>query len=409
MPWQADQKGVTQSWRTDGGVEFAFRADSFRNTATGLHARLSILQDNTVVEYDMFNTGRRDDRGKLANAAWDKLAKDDRPDKKAFAFMLGQFCLEFWERWNAAYGVEELVGDAESGPPPFLLTPYLLEGAGTLLFGDPGLGKSNTALLMAQSINCGVSQFWTVRREKVLYVNLERSRQSIRRRMVFVNLQLGLRPEEPLAVLNARGRTLADVIEQVDRAIETLGVKVIVVDSLSRAGAGSLTEDQNANRIMDNLNGAAETWLAIAHSPRGDKTHAYGSMMLDAAADVIVQVLGQRKADGTLGLGFQVTKANDIAFPDMAFWAMEFDEHGLSLFRKARSGEFADIEAGKRMSLTDQVAEYLLQYGKADAENIAEAIGHSRERVSKALNKDERFTFVERDGKRKLYAVKAQL
>ena len=122
---------------------------------------------------------------------------------------------------------------------------------------------------------------------------------------------------------------------------------------------------------------------------------------------MIIQVLGQRKQDGTLGLGLQVTKANDIAFPEMQLWAMEFDGYGLCRFRQARRGEFSEGEAGKKMAMADEVAEYLLQYGKADAETIAEATGHSRERVSKALNRDERFTFVERDGqRRKLYAVK---
>ena len=274
MGWLPDPKGMTWTWESDGGVRFGFRAEAMRTQATGLHARVSVQQDAFTVEFDTFNIGRREDRNRLANAAWEKLAKDDRPAKGVLASYLGQFCLEFWDRWNERYGVEELGGDPELGPQPFLLEPYIVRGAGTLLFGPPGLGKSNLALLMAQSINCGVRQFWPVFQSKVLYVNLERSRESIQRRLVHVNQQLGLPPQEPIAILNARGKTLADVMEQVVKAVEQRGIEVVVEDSLSRAGGGSLTEDQNANRIMDSLNGACGTWLALAHPPRGDATHA---------------------------------------------------------------------------------------------------------------------------------------
>ena len=361
------------------------------------------------MDYDTFNVGRREDRNRLANAVWDRISKDDRPSKNVYASYLGEFCEAFFARYNALLGAEESADVPEMGPPPFLLAPYILEGAGTMIFGDPGLGKSNLALLMAQSLNRGCGAFWQISKQtKVLYVNLERSKQSIARRRVLVNERLELELDSPLLVLNARGRRLADAVDQIELAIEQHHVEVVFVDSLSRAGMGSLTEDEPANRIMDALNSSCPTWVLLAHPPRGDKTHAFGSMMFDAAADLIIQVLGQRKQDGTLGLGLQVTKANDTPFPEMQVWAMEFDTYGLSCFRAARRGEFAEIEAGKHTSMADQVYSHLLAIGQADATSIGGELGFNRSNVANLLTADERFVRSGRDGKRALYAVKAE-
>jgi hypothetical protein len=38
----------------------------------------------------------------------------------------------------------------------------------------------------------------------------------------------------------------------------------------------------------------------------------YGSVHFEAGADVIVQLLSEQLEDGTLGIGLQVTKNNDV-------------------------------------------------------------------------------------------------
>lgn len=403
MEWKVERQAVELRLEMETGLELAARADRIRPTATGVHARISILQAGRIVAYDSFNVERERERIHLINSAAGKLPKGEL-SKPAFALFVHDFCLEFWGHWSGQFDAEELVPDGDIEPPSLLLAPYCPEGGGVIFFAPPGKGKSWLALLMAQSVNHGVGHYWPVRRQPVVFVNLERSRESVRRRLALVNQQLGLAVDASLLTINARGRSLVDVVDRIARAVEG-GAQVVWLDSVSRAGYGSLVQDDTANRIMDELNGVAPSWCAVGHTSRADDSHLFGSQMFDAAADVAVQVQGQKMKDGKLGVGLRVTKANDIAFPPLAIWAMEFDQYGLSDFRPARAGEFPDIE-GEDLSAADQVERHLLDFGADDATAIAEALGLSRQNVSTLLNADPRFARQGKDGRRVLYAIR---
>jgi hypothetical protein len=236
----------------------------------------------------------------------------------------------------------------ESGPPadPILDPPLLVEGGGTILYGPPGRGKSYTALAIAIAVDAGVAvgPLTPLRPGRALYINLERYRTSIARRLHALNCALGLPHSRPMLVINARGRTLLDLAPAIEMTIKEHRISLLVLDSLSRAGMGSLVEDMSANRVMDMLNSWEVTWLAIAHTPRADSSHVYGSIMLDAAADICIQAITQT-ADGRLGVGLKVTKANDIAMSSFPVLCYEFSRDGvLTAIRAAHPREFADID-----------------------------------------------------------------
>lgn len=405
MAWQVSPKAVEWHHETETNIRVGLRAENIRTTQTGLHAKISVLQNTYPISYDTFNVERHADRIRLINASYAGFAAGE-VSKPEFAGYVHQFCQVFWEKWSDQYAVEDVGGDPALPPRCYLLEPYILAGAGTILFGPPGRGKSTLAMLMAQSINAGVGTYWPVTHAPALYVNLERSKESIQRRLTLVNIQLGLEPEFSLPMANARGRSLVDVLGSIERAVTKRGTRIVFLDSITRGGYGSLIADDIANKIMDGLNGMCESWVGLAHTPRGDETHAFGSQMFDAAADMTVQLVSQRKVEGTLGIGLQVTKANDIAFPDMAIWAAEFDQYGLSGFRSARRGEFPDVEGQKKMGMADQIHDHLLNIGADDATTIAETLGFSRTNVSRTLSADPRFG-TQRDGKRVLYMVKS--
>src|SRR6185295_8453762 len=113
-------------------------------------------------------------------------------------------------------------------------------------FGREGGGKTNSALIMAVSTDAGVpGPFGTPARPcKVLFVNLERSAESVRSRLARVNRLLGLPADRRLLMLHARGRPLRDVLPQIQRSVSDRGVGVVFLDSISRSGAGSLVEDE---------------------------------------------------------------------------------------------------------------------------------------------------------------------
>ena len=106
-----------------------------------------------------------------------------------------------------------------------------------------------------------------------------------------------------------------------------------------------------------------------------------------------------------MGIGLKVVKANDMRLPGMSIFGLEFSDGGLQAAYRANNGQFLEIEAGKAISLTDEIKNYLLEFGERSATTIAEQLGRSRAKVSTILKADKQFVFVKHDGASVLYGV----
>lgn len=379
-----DRGNVVQRHTLDTGKELVIAASDIRRERTGIHARIQILLNLKLLGHDNFNIERDADRVRLANSAHKQLSEADAAVWPS-PFMkraLDDFAIDLWDYWLDVSSTRvELEYDAAPAPTPLLLDPYLVEGGGTILFGPPERGKSWSALLMACCAHAGLSWPWrTSEATPTLFVNLERPAASLYRRIGCVRDALELPESFRLPLYNARGKPLADIADPLRRTIKQEGYRLLVLDSLSRAGVGDLTENQPANRIADLLNSFGVTWLAIGHTPRGDDTHLYGSVFFDAAADVMVNVTSERDLEGSLGLVYNVTKANDMATPKPESWVYEFGERGLSAVRRAKAGEFGDIQPPHV-----RLREFLGGYGKATIKETATALDLSYGRAAKLL------------------------
>lgn len=382
------------------------RAGDVRRERTGVHARLSVLLDGQMLAWDVFNIERDGDRQRLAKSAADRLGDLERLcgwefiKKHLDAFASGVWQLEVGRSLG-----EFVSGSSVISAPSFVLKPYVIKGGGTILYAPQGRGKSYTAIAMGVSVDAGINKFWPVTQARVLFVNLERSRESIQQRLATVNLALGLPQTRRLLMMNARGRGLNDVAEAIKRTVREHNVGLVIVDSISRMGFGDLKDDVTANKTIDNLNAICPTWLAIGHCARGDESHVFGSVHFEAGADIIVELSSQVKGT-TTGIGLQITKANDIAKGDMRCYALEFCETGLSGIRGAKQSEFGELAVNKKTSLTDLVRDYLLDVGKASAPDIADALGRNRANVSDLLNHSDDFVRIGREGKTVLWGMK---
>ncbi|MEX0781271.1 MAG: AAA family ATPase [Dehalococcoidia bacterium] len=305
--------------------------------------------------------------------------------------------------------VESVRATDEIVRPEFVCGPHVVEGGGTFLFGPPGAGKSTTAMLMGVSIDAGISTLWPVKRRRVLWVNLERPAEQCRYLYSRCLGALGLdRDQHELKMLNARGHTLADVMDTIRESIWRDGVELLIVDSLTRAGYGDLIDNQAANRAADALNSFGVTWVCLAHTPRGDDTHIYGSVMFDAAADVMVNLVGEEDTNGPKrGIQLTVTKTNYGKRPKPEVWAYTYSEDGLVDVCEAAQGQFSELDTRRQVKRVDRIAEWLLANGESDAGTIAEDLGLQRNHVSEALNTSPRFVRTRKDGKRQLYGVAA--
>lgn len=409
MPYTVTERGVTAN-RVLTGLEVQLTATSIRKAPTGVHARIAIFAGPSCLAYDLFNIERDRERTHLARRAHGLLGDVDKKEYPVSMLQadLDTFCARVWQKWLERFDVEAVGGSGEIGPPEFYIPSTIIKDGGTILFGPPGRGKSYLALLMAVSIDAGCDSVWPVQQVRTLFINLERSRLSLRRRVGLVNVTLGLDLERPLLMMNARGRSLADVFDAAQENIRKNEVGLVFMDSLSRAGLGSMTKDEEANSAMDLLNALAPTWAALGHTPRQDETHVFGSQMFDAAIDCGIQITSQRLPSGTLGLALSVVKANDFAPPAPHQLALEFDVYGLAAVRPPGVHEFPKLDAGQGQDLGDDIYEYLVQFGAGSATDLATALDRNRSAVSSLLNVDPRFTKVGKRGRSMLYGVKAE-
>jgi hypothetical protein len=333
----------------DMGHALSFRAEQIRGERTGTHARVTLSCNDAILAWSNFNIERDEDRLRLANSAFKHLnglsAAYPAINLKAD---LDQFCAGLWDAHVAGTMPAPMSGSAVSIPPRFLLYPFVLQEGGTIIFAPPGRGKSYTLMLMAVCMDAGLEKLWhPVKETKVLFVNLERGARSVADRLGNINQALGLSRTRPLHTLNARGKSLADVAAAAERYIDQHQIGCVFVDSISRAGAGDLNANENVNRIIDVLNRMCPSWVGLAHTPRSDESHLYGGVHFEAGADVVVRLLSEQDEDGPLGIGLDITKQNDVGRVPMWTAALEFSDSGLSLVRRARPGEFTEVEAGK--------------------------------------------------------------
>jgi hypothetical protein len=405
--WKSPKEGVIFATRLAGGVRLVIQAENARKQATGLHAKLTVALAEVgakaakPIVSDTFNIDKESQRHDFVNVLYGHSRRAGKFTaefielyrREDFERDLYDFCEEFYGEL-VGRGLGGFVsGDAEKSLPGSWIDGLLLKEGGTILFALPGSGKSYTGMLMAQSVNAGVGSIFRVEQTVPLYINLERGEKSMSRRLGLVNRVLGLPTEHPLLMLNKRGRTLADVYDIAKEMIEEHRVQTVFLDSLSRAGVGDMNANEKSNDSMDLLNALSPSWLAIGHTPRGDATHVYGSIMFDAAMDLGISAIPELKDDGTLGVGLNVTKTNDTGRPPLRILAYEFDTYGLLKVRESDKREFPKIveaieesKGGVSRTNGELIYDNLLAFGKRTQADLVKDLRLNAGTVSKEIN-----------------------
>jgi hypothetical protein len=421
-------KNTVRKIRAAGDYQLMYEGSGMRPEKTGFHATVSIHCNGERLAYDTFNVSRNDDRVRLANAAYRQFshlvvagqAANGRKAVEQVAYYpdtymkhdLDTFCAGLEEHYNDQRRARPMYGSRERHEPEFVLKPYIMRGAGTLLFAAPGQGKSYILWLMAVCMDAGIDVLWPCAPARVLVINLERSERSVADRLGNINAVLGLQRERPIHTLNARGQTLESVRYGVDKYIEQEGIEVVLLDSMSRAGKGSLLADDVVNGYCDILNGFGVSWLALAHSPRGDDSHVFGSVMFEAAADLTVKLTSHTRLNGAMGVALHVDKFNDIG--PQADWigSLAFDPAGLTAVRRAFTGEWVqldgDKDADENASNIDRIARYIVRTNSpVTATEIANNLGVPRGTAARLLSTHARFQYVKKQGRDALYGLAA--
>jgi len=199
-----------------------------------------------------------------------------------------------------------------------------------------------------------------------------------------------------------------DILPVCQRTIKQHNIKAIVLDSISRAGYGDLAENRPINAIIDALSSLCDTWLALGHTPRADESHVYGSIMFEAGADIVIRLASEESNPTTLGIGFEITKSNDMRGLNQMIWAMEFDDNGLIGLRKAKPFEFPEVAGKAKKPMVQTIRDFILEQdaAKATATQIADSTGLDRANVARMLVHSGQFIKVGEEGRSSYYGIR---
>ena len=319
--------------------------------STGVHGKLELFVNDELVVFDNFNFEKLAQRKSFAGEAFKDgrlRALSEYYNREDLNTDLTSFTYDAWSEWvKAGVEVQHIAGDPFSEVQQFIRN-FVIKGGGTIINAQPKQGKSYIAMAMAVSVDAGVNYLWDVQKGNTLYVNLERSASSMYRRLAGVNTALGLDPYRKLRFANVRGRSLLDIMDSLRFVIEKENIELIVVDSISRAGMGSLTEDGPALKITDELNSLVEetdrAWLGIAH--RGwSNEHVFGSIHFLSACDVMVDIKSaHNKATKELGVQLSVSGNNDLPPSDPSIIGLSFDPQGVTQMSRATLDDFPELK-----------------------------------------------------------------
>ena len=398
--------GVQHEFRIATGHTMSITIEDFRKQTTGIHGKVVVGIDKRMLKHTVMNLDRDEDRVRFINHAFTMLPPVVREtlDKGELMHTFDLLCFNGYKEYVGYQRPAFLVPLSDRTPPAFLLDPFLIRGGGTILFGPPGKGKSYVAMTLALAVDAGLTNLFNVQQGRVLFVNLERSAESLQRRLLNINLALGIDETYPLLTLNARGKTLDDVIESIDESIKEHDVRLVILDSISRAGFGDLNDNRPVNKIIDTLNNTCETWLGLAHAPRGDATHVYGSVHFDAGADIVIQQVSEAR-ERSLGIGLNITKANDVGKKPMMVLGYEFDDIGLTKIWFPNATEFPELMLSKQTTTAEEIFDYLNEVDRATAGEIAATLGKSRSMISSILNNDDRYEATQR-GRERVFGIR---
>ena len=109
--------------------------------------------------------------------------------------------------------------------------------------------------------------------------------------------------------------------------------------------------------------------------------------MADAGADIVIQLRSQA-SENKLGIGYEITKANDLPPQNQQIFAFEFEGWHLKSVKRAGPSEFPDIEAKTKINMLDAITEFIINQdsGDASATMIAKDLGYNRVNISSILN-----------------------
>ena len=384
--------------------------DEVRRERTGVHGRIVFYINEQHCGFDNINLEKGDQRGRFCRDVYKNFDEvvAGQYGQRAIIHDVGILC-QAVINWESDHLTVEYVDPDEFATPlSFPIHPFVLDNAGSILFAPPGTGKSYVALIMAMCIANGLTSPFNASRRPVIYVNLERPKNTFLMRDHAVRRALGITGISNVGYMHARGMALKAIIRKLEKITADHPDTVIIMDSISRTGLGSLLDDATANQFTDSMNALNRTWVGIGHTPRGDDKHVFGSVHFTAGCDIETRLVATETGSVT-NLLLETVKANDGRRNYKKALSLEFGEPQEGLIG-IREIDFNDPELiAQSTDVTMKIANTIEALGgKATPNQIADELAMHASNVTRTLKTPNgKFVLVTTEGRNHYYGIKA--
>jgi hypothetical protein len=268
----------------------------------------------------------------------------------------------------------------DPGEPQYLCERVVPAGVPTIWFGDGSAGKTYLALSLGLA-HC-LGEDWCglrVQRGRAMLIDYENTEATFRFRVRRLLQGLGYDESEdvPFYYWPARGIPLPDQVDALRRAVERLGITLLIVDSAAPACGAAPEEAESAMRYFNALAKLGDlTTLTVAHITKGSDTEKpFGSAFwhhLPRRTWYVERV--QEEESDQVNIGMYPRKVNDGRRPRPIGLRLLFcGEEGLVMVEPAELTEVPGL--AERLPLRDQVLGALRAAREPlSAEEIAEVL-----------------------------------
>lgn len=269
-----------------------------------------------------------------------------------------------------------LTSDDETKPLEYLLYPIAPLLKPTAIFGDPGSGKSQVAVIfsMILCLPWHDNPLKLVPPDKpvvTLILDYECDPEDVQRQLVSLTKGMGL----PYVELHYRrcSLPLAEDIESIRNHVEDINAQCLIVDSVSLAAGDDPSKPNVATTYFRQLRQLHITSISLAHTSKDKvaKTKTiFGSVMWEAGARSVWEIQGQEEED-TFDIALFHRKANLSKKFSPQGYRINYKDNlpiKVSWHNPKEVAEFVE-----KMSSSDRILD-LLKEGSTNMKDIAETL-----------------------------------